>query len=182
MSQQPAPFPIVEGYLTEATLELYREFGIPLSAPVPDSPPVLGAEPASSVASVIGFAGESMRGAVVLYASSDTVRHWEPRRDSSAPLALVHDKIGEFANMLVGRLKYRFLLRSVSFLFGTPTTASGPGLSVLAASGESSRWLRFDGPGGALHVRLDAVFEPGFAFKSGPGSHPPSPAGEMMLF
>lgn len=185
MSHETTPaesFQIIEQDLGEATIELFKECGITLDSPLADSPPVPGPLNDTLVASVIGYAGETVRGALLLFAASDTIRKWQPCLEPDASLEVVHDKIGEFCNMLLGRLKYRMMLRGVSFLFGTPTTTSGASLSVLAPVGPTSRWLRFGSASGTLSVRLDVVFEAGFALKTGPISDPPAPAGEMFLF
>jgi len=179
---QKTPFETSVEYLSAVTVELFGEAGIPLE-PAPTVTPPGPAEGGDLlVASVIGYAGERMRGALVLFASADTVRRWQPRLEPGASLDVVLDKIGEFCNMLLGRLKYRLLLRGAAFLFGTPTTAAGNALSVLATGTGNSRWLRFDGPSGSLHVRFDATFDEGFALKTGPVSDPPAPAGDMLLF
>jgi len=139
-----------------------------------------------SVMSIIGFAGEGMRGSLLLLSPRDTVLALVPAplRRSGPPLELVlRDLLGEFANMLAGRMKNRLLAHGVDLLVSTPTTVLGEELVVPPPASGASAWLRFTGSGALLLVRLEATFDPDFTLA--PADEAKAPLvkeGEMILF
>jgi CheY-specific phosphatase CheX len=133
--------------------------------------------------SVIGFAGEKVRGALVLLAPVAAVRTWQ-HLSEDAPEEVVRDTIGEFSNMLLGRLKNRLLSRGVVLLLATPTSAFGRELSMSSPPADQARWQLFEGDGGPVYARISASFEPGFVLGEAPDGVEAVSAneGEMMLF
>ena len=91
------------------------------------------------------------------------------------------DTVGEFCNMLLGRLKGRLLGEGLPILLATPTTALGSGLRLSLPPSQSAS-LVFEGPGWRLSARLDATFDPGFALQDTRDQDRPAQAGESILF
>jgi CheY-specific phosphatase CheX len=173
-------FATMERHLVEATVQLYEAYGLAVrhSGSSPNSPSIPAEE---SVLAIIGYAGVKVRGALILVASQPAVESWRVALGESDTRADVCDTLGEFSNMLLGRLKACLLPEGLPILMSTPTTASGVGLS-LARAVKPSTWLTFDGPGWNVNVRVDATFEEGFALQEHEDREDPAQAGEMMLF
>lgn len=175
-------FSVMRKELVTAAVELFAAYGMtvePVSSgpslrPYPDEERV--------VVAIIGYAGETLRGAVVLLAGKQDVLRWQTGLDAQASIEAIHDTVGEFANMLLGRLKTALLKMGVSFFLTTPTTASGTGVRIPVPHGGMSAWTPFEGTSGRIDVRLDVVFDPTFAFRANLSKEPPAAAGDMMLF
>lgn len=108
---------------------------------------------------VIGYAGRGVRGALVMMAAEPAVQAWMAA--AGVPDGDVADTLGEFSNMLLGRLKERLLPLGISIIATTPTAAVGSGLRFSEAPGPSS-WSMFDGPDWSVRLRLDANFDSNF--------------------
>jgi hypothetical protein len=177
----PSPITDVEEHLIEATAELFDAYGISLGRlDDQDSPLTLRGE---MITSTVGFAGDNIRGSLILATSINVVRMWQMQLGSSDPsLDAASDTIGEFSNMLLGRLKYSLLLRGVTILLATPITSMGQHITFPTPCECPSRWLRFGGDVGRLDVRLDASFTSDFAFAAEAPREAPASAGDMMMF
>ena len=169
---------MLAGHLREAALTLFAAYEMPARIrALPRAMPARGlGEPAGIAA--IGFAGRGIRGSVVLVALDSSVEAWlaaieEPPTDLA-------DALGEFSNMLLGRLKGRLLAEGIAVSISTPTTTSGSGLRVSVPPGAST-WVSVDGDGWELDVRLDAYFDATFALEHSIRS-PPAEAGAVILF
>lgn len=173
-------FATMERHLVDATIELFGAYGIALrhsgSSSMSPSIPAEG-----SVLAIIGYAGVKVRGALIMVASQPAVESWLVALGEPDTNGDVCDTLGEFSNMLLGRLKACLLPEGLPILLSTPTTASGIGLS-LARAVTPSTWLTFDGPGWMLNVRIDGTFEDGFALQEQEDREDPAHAGDMMLF
>src|SRR5258708_27445790 len=136
--------------------------------------------------SVIGFAAGGVRGSVLLLTSRAMVDKLQPPELSGSGVpedVLLRDVLGEFANMLLGRMKNQLDARSLSPLLSTPTTIVGVDLVLPAPKSGLSAWHRFDSTSGEIFVRLDATFEANFALASEiePSSPPPRER-DLILF
>jgi CheY-specific phosphatase CheX len=182
--EESQPFSVVQQHLVKATIDLFTDYSVPFEHVSREPAFVPREDQELVVMAVLGFAGETMRGAVVLLASRGDVPRWQPDfLGNDASLDAIHDTVGEFANMLVGRLKGSLLELGVSFLLAIPTTASGTGIRIPTPhGGTSSAWHRFEGAGGRIDVRLDVALDPAFAFRRRPSKTPPASAGDMMMF
>jgi CheY-specific phosphatase CheX len=134
-----------------------------------------------SVVASIGYAGNKVRGALVLIASTAAIETWLGAMGEPNHGADVCDTLGEFSNMLLGRLKGRLLSDGMPILLSTPTTATGSRLRLADPAG-SHRQLVFEGPSWDLEVRIGATFEEGFALEGPENREVAAEAGEMMLF
>jgi hypothetical protein len=148
-------------HLNEATRGLFEGYGF---AVAPASREVAAATESEGMA-VIGYAGEGVRGALVVITTEAAVGAW--MNAAGVPDGEVEDTLGEFSNMLLGRLKCELMPFGISILATTPTVATGTGLRLSKPPGPS-KWCAFDGPGWSLRVRLDASFDPGFEPRARP--------------
>jgi hypothetical protein len=173
----PPAISVMANHLAEVTVELFATYGLSVRAST--SPARTSTAPGEpSGVAMIGYVGERVRGALVMIASETAVARWmEAAGASEGDLG---DALGEFSNMLLGRLKGRLLSAGLPILLATPTTILGNGLR-LSIPPPQSTWQSFDGPGWTVVTRLDATFEPGFVFTGAVGERP-AEAGEGILF
>ena len=171
-------FATMERHLVTATVELFESYGIAIRH-TGTSPEAQLVSDDRSVVAVIGYAGEKVRGALVMVASRPVIEGWLAAMGESS--ADVCDTLGEFSNMLLGRLKGRLLPEGFPILLSTPTTAFGGSLRM-SRPVRPSNWLTFAGAGWRLDLRVDATFEEGFALQAREARETPADAGDMMLF
>jgi CheY-specific phosphatase CheX len=173
-------FATMEGHLADAGVEMFHAYGIAVrfsgSRREPVATPV-----GASCAAIIGYAGDKVRGALVMIAEKTAVQSWLSKLEGADPEGNQCDALGEFSNMLLGRLKARLLPEGFPILLSTPTTAFGAGFTLAPSVGPSA-WLSFEGPGWEFHVRIDATFDEGFALQAVADREAAVEAGEMMLF
>ncbi len=181
------PLPILVRHLREATVELFAAYDLPASVS-PDTrsareDPFEGAPDAVRLTASIGYTGQGVRGSLIVVTSVQCLSAWaaatlEQRTDDA-----LCDALGEFANMLLGRLKNRLLMHAVVLSIALPTTSIGTRMRVFAAS-NAAPWMRFDTAQGSAWVRLDVSLGPEFSMASDQ-TVPPSgalPEGDMLLF
>ncbi|HEY4011826.1 MAG TPA: chemotaxis protein CheX [Polyangiaceae bacterium] len=174
-------FSIMGRYLTEAATELFDSYGMSVRR-LPDQTRVApGATPDQSIVAVIGYAGDKVRGALVLVATRSAVESWLDALGENPQNTDLFDTVGEFSNMMLGRLKARLSPQGFPILLSTPTTASGDALRLSKPPGPSS-WLAFGGSGWRLDVRIDATFEPGVVLQESDVPSTGVESGEMLLF
>ena len=139
-----------------------------------------------SVMAVIGYAAESMRGALLLLTARGIVVRLRPEELRKVPVpedVVLRDVLGEFSNMVLGRMKSRLSTRGLAPLVTTPATIIGEDLKLPAPTSGLSAWHRFACQDGELFVRLDATFDPDFALlPEQPPSTPLPPDGVMIEF
>jgi len=172
-------FELMNEHLCHALRELFADYGIELersehASMLPPAPEVAGI-------AVIGYAGAHLRGALVMSASEQATRAWlEAAGVSEGECA---DTLGEFSNMLLGRLKARLLEEGCVILLTTPTTASGSSLRLsIPPPPAQSNALVFEGPGWRVGIRLEATFEPGFRLQARQAEERAVEAGAALLF
>jgi hypothetical protein len=171
---------VVDDTLVSVTFELFSAYEIEV-VHHPDETEVLPAGEAQVFAAVIGYAGECVRGALILLAPQEVIRAWRPD-EVDANEAVIDDTIGEFSNMLLGSVKNRLLARGAVLLLATPTIARGINLSLPAPAGGATRWQCFEGAKGRFFVRVDASFDAGFAFlPEAPPTDDVAAEGDMMF-
>lgn len=170
-------FQMMVTHLEQAAVELFEAYGIPArTSEVRSGASALMAEPSNLA--VIGFVGEGVRGALIMTAPESTVLAWlNAMGETSGDCA---DVLGEFANMLLGRLKTALLPEGVPLQVSTPTTAAGNGLR-LSTPPALSRWFALLGESWALKVRIDVTFEPSFALRAS-ADVAPAQAGDAIFF
>jgi CheY-specific phosphatase CheX len=173
-------FATMERHVAQVAVELFAGYGIAVHHS--GSGAEAGAAPLeASVAAIIGYAGDKVRGALILVASRRAIESWRLALDLPDTDGDACDTLGEFSNMLLGRLKGRLLPEGFPILLSTPTTAFGSGFTLARPAGPS-QWLTFDGPGWRLDVRINATFDAGFALQVREDRGAAADAGDMVLF
>lgn len=150
----------VDARLVACTHAIFEQYGIALHEP-PDLTSAEPVPPGESFAGTLGYVGENVRGALTIMTTADVLSQSlapELRRADA-----MRDFAGELVNMLLGRLKNQLVRAGASFEVATPVTAHGYELRLAMAPGAIARSHLFDSSFGPIHVRLDAVFGPGFS-------------------
>lgn len=168
-------FKLMDQYLTDVAVELFAAYDVPIepcATPAED-----GLRQETYCMASIGYVGEGVKGALILTATRAAAEAW-----TSAAGGLesdLVDTVGEFSNMLLGRLKGRLLQRGIPISLATPRTVVGTGHPDTTLPGKSS-WHFFEGCGWHLGTRLDATFEPEFQRLQTHAE--PAQAGDTILF
>jgi CheY-specific phosphatase CheX len=173
------PFALMDRQLAAATADLFGSYGLTVQR-LPDHARGGLSSIEQSIVAIIGYAGEKVRGALVLVAARSTVERWLVAMGENTATTDVFDTVGEFSNMLLGRLKARLSPQGFPILLSTPTTASGSGLRLSNPPGPSS-WLAFEGADWRLDVRMDATFDAGFVLQESADRSAAVDAGDMLL-
>lgn len=177
------PLAAIRQHLFDATLELFEAYGLPIAVRSSSEEPLPEANVRELVASSIGYTGENIRGSLLLLTTASVVSTWcaaigaDPTEDGLC------DTVGEFNNMLLGRMKNRMLAHGVVLSIATPTTTIGTNMRVLSPSGGASFWQAFTGDGGVLNVRFDLTLDKDFVMPLEPAAPADAAAeGDLLLF
>ncbi len=136
-----------------------------------------------SVVAMIGYAGDTLKGSLLLQASRRVTLGLQPSDvGMSTPSdALLRDLLGELANQLLGRFKNKLAARGVLVVVATPVTAIGIDLRTHDLGPSSSVSLAVDLAGGVVHVRFDAVVSPALEMTA-PLTDAAVVEGELLIF
>jgi CheY-specific phosphatase CheX len=172
-------FEVMVTHVEAEAVELFATYEVPATPAALHSAPGLQGLTEAATLAVIGFVGKGVRGSLVMLALEAAVSKWLAAMgdDSGDPV----DALGEFANMLLGRLKNRLLLEGLVLQVSTPTTAAGNQLRISAPSGRS-QWLLLEGGDWDVQIRLDADFDADFALQEQSARQAPAEAGEAIFF
>ncbi|MBL8719854.1 MAG: chemotaxis protein CheX [Myxococcales bacterium] len=122
---------------------------------------VPGSTTAKTIA-VLGFAGEHLRGAVVLEAPEGVLERSLPCGEPTPEAVL--DWAGELANQLCGRIKNRLLGHGIVIQLATPTIISGQVTTVTAEpTAKAAHQFQTD-RGEGIAVRFSALPSPEIVF------------------
>jgi CheY-specific phosphatase CheX len=182
LAEQAQYFAEIQELMVLGAHDLFAGYGVPVEHSLGASAVALSGP---SVMAVIGYAATTVRGALLLITSRAVAASLQPVeiRTAMPNEATLRDVLGEFCNMLVGRIKNRLVTRGVAPLLSTPTTIFGDDLELPVPTSGVSAWHRFSSPAGAIYVRLDATFDVDFAMTDDDGGgEPPLGEGEMRLF
>ena len=168
-------FAFMDRQLLDVTVEMFAAYGVPIELCPTMTESGLGRE--TYCMASIGYVGRALKGVLILVATRAAAEAWT-NAAGGVEFDLV-DTVGEFSNMLLGRLKGRLLRAGIPISLATPMTVVGDGLRVSEAPG-TSRWHFFEGPGWHLATRLDATFQPGFQREATAAQ--PAEAGDAILF
>ncbi len=155
------PVRVIREQVLDATLSLFEAHDQRFTHPSDSAGALPSAPTQPLVAASIGYTGESIRGSLVLLTSARVASTWSP--DCVLDEVALCDIVGEFSNMLLGRLKSRILPHGVTLSIALPISAIGRDLRVLSSPGGTTLWQTFHGDAGDVHVRLDLTLDAGFA-------------------
>jgi chemotaxis protein CheX len=163
---------------------------LPRSAKGTDLPPSLDQADgnASLVASVVGFTGKDLRGALLLATTFEVIASTRPSalakqslsKNSYSDWVMVRDWAGELANQILGRIKNKLRPYSIVLEVSTPTAFSGRALAFAKPKSPLARPFQFDAGGDRVWLWLDATFDPGQVLVA--GGEESAREGEVILF
>jgi len=173
-------FAEIQEYLVDGARDMFSAYGLTIEYRAGGVAQVDG----PAVMAVIGYASEDIRGALLLMAPPSVVMMLRPKelRALAPHDDILRDMLGEFANMLLGRIKNQLVPRALAPFLSTPTTVCGANLRLPAPTSGMSAWHTFATGSEDIYVRFDATFEAGFVLG------PPRPGstllkeGEMVMF
>jgi CheY-specific phosphatase CheX len=151
----------LDAYLAISATSLFDEWGYGRCALLPCSEPEEWGE---AVVAVIGFTSDHARGSIALMARPEVALALDPGSENVSPA----DIVGEFCNMVLGRLKNRLLARDVVLHMALPTITVGSNVRVSQNSRGQSLWHRIDIAAGTILVRLEVAFDPEFKLGTEP--------------
>jgi CheY-specific phosphatase CheX len=168
---------LIDEMVTASTLELFASMGIDLeSAAEVDRP--------GEFVAVIGFSGESVRGAVGLALRGDLVANALRRSGADAAVrGACDDFVAELANQLLGRVKNKMLRYGTELALALPMVLRGIELRLVGAGGENVWAYCFSSTDGGVSVWFDARFDQSFQLELQDNPElEGAPEGEMMMF
>jgi len=173
----------LQEHVVESAISVFDSFDVGVTYVVGDTSASLKG---SAVMAIVGYASASVSGGVLLLASRVFVDALMPdglrRRHGASEIAL-RDVLGEFANMVAGRLKNRLAMHDLDPLLTPPTTVFGDELSLPAPVSGLSAWHRFETGNGNLFMRFDAAFDATFRLSPADESKRPTiREGELVLW
>jgi hypothetical protein len=175
-------FAEVQQYLVDGTTRLFEGYGVDVRHVVGDH---VACVPGAAVMAVVGYVSPSVRGAVLLLAPRKLVEVLVPEelRRRASPEEALRDVLGEFANMLAGRVKNQLVAHGVAPLLAPPTAIFGDDLELPAPMCGLSAWHRFVTLEGDLFIRFDAAFDATFSLAPADSNKAPAVhEGEMVLW
>ena len=154
-------FSLLCASVQSAVAAVFAEQGLEIELGAPCRGPLASTE---SYLATIGFAGDTLRGAVSLLASAEVVSAILPEGlDPTA--ALLADYLGEVVNMTAGRVKHHLLRRDVLVLLATPMCATGMDVDIPSSFQGQSVWLTYASRCGHIYVKVDALLALDFKWK-----------------
>lgn len=182
LTERARGFAEIQDYLVRSSHELFAAYGMHIEYSLGGAAEIRG----PAVMAVIGYADHGVRGSLLILTSRAVVDALTPSEVRTSGVAVedsLRDVLGEFANMLLGRIKNQLVTRDVAPLLTTPTTVFGDHLELPAPTNGMSAWHTFAGAAGNIFVRFDATFEADFTLASVvEGTSPSLTEGEMILF
>jgi two-component system, chemotaxis family, chemotaxis protein CheY len=149
MTAEPDEWVQLERIVVECALEQFRTIDPPLAAlpalVTPDDPPAQ-----AETAAIVGFAGESQRGNLVLKVSSGLLV-----QARSVPAVDDHQRLAELASELLERIRARARGLGLDFRAGWPRVLSGTRLKVGPAVGAVGGQIRLASAAGKVDVWLE---------------------------
>ena len=181
LTKRAADFVEIEACVVRSVCELFDAYGMS----VEHAPGGVAEMTGPSVMAVMGYASDKFRGALLLMTSSAVVTALRPPEvvaRAVAPEDVLRDVLGEFANMLLGRVKNQLTRRALLPFLSTPATVYGADLKLPAPTSGISAWQTFSTPTDAIFVRFDATFESGFVLEPVQKATGMLAEGEMVMF
>jgi CheY-specific phosphatase CheX len=167
-------FSELQQYVVDCAVRVFESYDVGATYVVGDTAASLRGH---AVMAVVGYASPSMVGAVLLLAPRAFVEALVPEELRRRPVredVALRDVLGEFTNMIAGRLKNRLALHDLEPLLTPPTTVFGDDLALPAPVSGLSAWHRFETAHGNIFIRFDAAFDATFSLSRADASKEPS--------
>ena len=132
------------GFLRDKTLQLFADYGLPLTESESQEPPLLG----PTVAGLLGLLGPELRATITIAAPEEVLT----ATSSANVVAQNEDWIGELANQLAGRFKNELVRWGVQTSLGTPVSLTCTALRLREHAQLDQ--LAFGSDAGPIHVWL----------------------------
>jgi CheY-specific phosphatase CheX len=158
---------LLEKVVHEAAQDLAAAYGLDV--------PCTSEEDDEQLAAIIGFTSPGYRGSLVVSVSKRTLEQVR----APGTTATLNDWTAELSNQLLGRVKNRLLLHGPAINIALPVSIAGNALRIGVV--EDPRAFRGELKAGALHVRVNVLFDLGFEFTPSQGEAPAEP-GDLVLF
>jgi hypothetical protein len=182
IAERARAFAEIQEYVVKGSRDVFASFGMPVEYSPVGALDIKG----PAVMAIIGYASGNIRGALLIVTSRDVVCSLQPEEVRAAFKSSeesLRDVLGEFANMLAGRVKNQLLSRKIAPFLSTPTTVLGDHIQLPVPTSGMSAWHNFAGASGSIFVRFDATFETEFALASPPDANAaPFAEGDVVLF
>jgi CheY-specific phosphatase CheX len=181
IAERAQAFAEIQEYVVKGAREIFAAYGMPVEYSPVGALNIKG----PAVMAVIGYAAGNMRGALLIVTSRAVVCALQPeevRATFKSSAESLRDVLGEFSNMLAGRVKNQLISRRIAPLLTTPTTVFGDDLQLPVPTSGMSAWHNFRGALGNIFVRFDATFETEFVLATPPDPQAPVAEGEVVLF
>ncbi|MFT4702901.1 MAG: CheY-specific phosphatase CheX [Bradymonadia bacterium] len=166
---------ILEKLLETCLLGLFKVYGIEMERVISSDD-----VPCPSLAGIVGFSGERMRGTMLLAAPTQTLQACSCH---GGRLIDPDDWVGELTNQLMGRVKNAGYELGLEFAMSTPVAVRGVALQFRSPDVGDVWQLFFACEHGLTRLRLSAEMLQGFSLGRSDGAARQSAAeGEVLLF
>ncbi len=142
-------------------------------------------EPADGFVAVIGFSGDTMKGALGVTAPPHAVRATHPLAVGDEPLTndQIYDWLAELSNQLLGRIKGELMSYGVTLWLASPVVLRGVSVRIVPRPQESVHKYTFHGHSGDFCVWIDYQYSASLELREVPeAEREHCTAGEMLLF
>lgn len=158
------PLPQLHEKLTKVTEELFALHGLPIVSSGARGTPPRGRQGIGT----IGFSGPHMMGALALLADEALWQRIAPSPEHRADGTLLADMVGEFANMLLGRLRNALLPLGADVATAIPASLCAEGIVLPRVTGPTCDWDIYESDLGPLFIRIQVAFKRDFRFNQDP--------------
>jgi hypothetical protein len=175
--------PLLRKHLLGCARDIFAAYSVAFGDELPEGELTESRE--DKLAAVIGFTGESMRGALAFVASEQLLRLLYPIPSRQPSEAETADWAGEFVNQLLGRLRNRLLPHGVEIHVSMPKVMAASALRLTGTATAQAFNLRFHAGPDRSHVELwfDALIAPGVDLTSiVPAAPEATKEGEHLFF
>jgi hypothetical protein len=175
--------PLLRKHLLGCARDIFAAYSVAFGDELPEDEAAESRE--DKLAAVIGFTGESMRGALAFVASERLLRLLYPIPSQQPSESEIADWAGEFVNQLLGRLRNRLLPHGVEIHVSMPKVMAAAALRLTGTATPQAFNLRFHAGPDRSHVELwfDAVVAPGLDLTSiAPTALEATKEGEHLFF
>lgn len=159
---------VLSRLVPESTVALFAGCGVPVVQAGTKSLPKKVASKPPTVAGVVGFTGDYLRGTLIVATSFQFVDLSRPAElrarklspDRASDWIAVRDWSAELANQLLGRIKRRLFVFNVRLEASTPTALSGPMLAMAKPKSKSAVAFVFTHGEHEVAVHFDGEIDP----------------------